>query len=228
MPATAPAHYPWAFDWRSKGDGSVLDGLAEWVTRVIEALGYAGLAILVALEQVFPPIPSEVILPLAGFLTGQGRFSFPLVLIATTAGSLVGALVLYGIGAAIGQRRVTRLFERYGHWALLTPDDLTRSEQWFDRYGPIAVIIGRLVPIVRSLVSIPAGYRRMPLGQFLLLTGFGSALWNGTLIALGWVLGENWHIIEQYVGWLQYVVIAVAAFLVARFVWQRLRERRTA
>jgi len=204
----------------------VFDWIAEWVTSVIEALGYPGLTALVALENVFPPIPSEVILPLAGFLTGQNRFSFPLVLIATTLGSLLGALLLYGIGMAIGQRRVRQLVERYGHWALLTPDDLTRAELWFDRYGPVAVLTGRLVPVVRSLVSIPAGYRRMPLGQFLLLTSAGSALWNGVLVGLGWALGENWHAIEEYVGWLQYVVIAVVAVLILRFVWQRLRGRR--
>jgi membrane protein DedA with SNARE-associated domain len=203
----------------------VFDWLAEWVTDVVEALGYPGLTILVALENVFPPIPSEVILPLAGFLTGQNRFSFPLVLIASTLGSLIGALLLYGIGAAAGQHRVRRLVERYGQWALLTPDDLTRSELWFDRYGPIAVFVGRLVPIVRSLVSIPAGYRRMPLLQFVLLTGFGSLLWNGALVSLGWAFGENWHIVERYIGWLQYVVIAVVALLVVRFVWQRLRHR---
>ena len=199
----------------------MFDSIAEWVISVIETLGYLGLTVLVALENVFPPIPSEIILPLAGFLVGQNRFSFPLVLIATTLGSLIGALVLYGIGLAIGQRRVHRLVERYGHWALLTIEDLTRSENWFDRYGPVAVFTGRLVPVVRSLVSIPAGYRRMPLGQFLLLTCFGSALWNGLLVGLGWALGENWHVVEEYVGWLQYVVIAVAAFLILRFVWQR-------
>jgi membrane protein DedA with SNARE-associated domain len=204
----------------------VLDWIGEWVTGVIETLGYPGLTVLVALENVFPPIPSEVILPLAGFLTGQNRFSFLLVLIATTLGSLIGALVLYAIGLAIGQRRVNSLVQRYGHWALLTPDDLARAEDWFDRYGPVAVFTGRLLPVVRSLVSIPAGYRRMPLGQFLLLTGGGSALWNGALVGLGWALGENWHVIEEYVGWLQYVVIAVVAFLVLRFVWQRLRARR--
>jgi membrane protein DedA with SNARE-associated domain len=204
----------------------VFDWLAEWVISVIERLGYAGLTVLVALENIFPPIPSELILPLAGFLTGQHRFSFLAVLIATTLGSLLGALLLYGIGMAVGQLRVRRLFERYGHWALLTPDDLSRSEAWFDRYGAVAVFIGRLIPVVRSLVSIPAGYRRMPLGQFLLLTGCGSALWNGALISLGWALGENWHLIEQYVGWLQYLVIAAVAFLVLRFIWQRLRARR--
>ncbi len=203
----------------------MLDWIGEWVTGVIETLGYPGLTVLVALENVFPPIPSEIILPLAGFLVGQNRFSFLLVLIATTLGSLIGALILYAVGLAIGQRRVNSLVQRFGHWALLTPDDLTRAENWFDRYGPIAVFTGRLLPVVRSLVSIPAGYRRMPLGQFLLLTGCGSALWNGALVGLGWALGENWHVIEEYVGWLQYIVIAVVAVLVLRFVWQRLRER---
>ncbi len=206
----------------------MFDWLAEWVTSVIETLGYPGLTILVALENVFPPIPSEVILPLAGFLTGQNRFSFPIVLFATTLGSLLGALLLYGIGAAIGQTRVHRLVERYGRWALLTPEDLTRAETWFDRFGPMAVFTGRLVPIVRSLVSIPAGYRRMPISQFLLLTGAGSLLWNGALVTLGWIFGENWHIIERYVGWLQYVVIAVVGVLIVRFVWLRLRQRRLA
>jgi membrane protein DedA with SNARE-associated domain len=204
----------------------VFDWVAEWVISVIETLGYLGLTVLVALENVFPPIPSELILPLAGFLTGQDRLSFPLVLVATTLGSLLGALLLYGIGMAAGQRGIRRLFERYGHWALLTSEDLTRAENWFDRYGPVAVFIGRLVPVVRSLVSIPAGYRRMPLGQFLLLTGFGSALWNGALVSLGWALGENWRQIEEYVAWLQYLVIAAVAILVLRFVWQRLRGRR--
>lgn len=204
----------------------MFDWVAEWVISVIETLGYLGLTVLVALENVFPPIPSELILPLAGFLTGQDRLSFPLVLVATTLGSLLGALLLYGIGMAAGQRGIRRLFERYGHWALLTSEDLTRAENWFDRYGPVAVFIGRLVPVVRSLVSIPAGYRRMPLGQFLLLTGFGSALWNGALVSLGWALGENWRQIEEYVAWLQYLVIAAVALLILRFVWQRLRGRR--
>jgi membrane protein DedA with SNARE-associated domain len=199
----------------------VFNWVAEWVTSVIETLGYPGLTVLVALENIFPPIPSELILPLAGFLTGQNRFSFPLVLVATTLGSLLGALLLYGIGMAAGQRGVRRLFERYGHLALLTPDDLARAERWFDRYGPVAVFVGRLIPVVRSLVSIPAGYRRMPIGQFLLLTGFGSVLWNGALVTLGWILGENWHQVEDYVGWLQYLVIATLVFLILRFVWKR-------
>ena len=148
----------------------MFDRIAAWVTGVIEALGYPGLTALVALENVFPPIPSELILPLAGFLTGQGRFSFIWVLVATTLGSLIGALVLYGIGAAVGQRRVRHLVERYGHWALLTQDDLAKAENWFHRYGSLAVFTGRLVPVVRSLVSIPAGYSRMRLDTLSTMT----------------------------------------------------------
>lgn len=206
----------------------MFDWLATWVTNVIETLGYPGLTILVALENLFPPIPSEVILPLAGFLTGQGRFSFVLVLIASTLGSLIGALILYAIGVGLGRGGIRRLFEKYGYLALLTPDDLTRAEEWFDRWGPVAVFTGRLVPVVRSLVSIPAGYRRMPLVQFIPLTVFGSLLWNGALVSLGWAFGENWHALEEYVGWLQYVVVAVVALLLFKFVWSRLRQRRAA
>lgn len=206
----------------------MFDWLATWVTNVIETLGYPGLTILVALENLFPPIPSEVILPLAGFLTGQGRFSFVLVLIASTLGSLVGALILYAIGVALGRGGIRRLFEKFGYLALLTPEDLSRAEDWFDRWGPVAVFTGRLVPVVRSLVSIPAGYRRMPLVQFIPLTIFGSLLWNGALVSLGWAFGENWHAIEEYVGWLQYVVVAVVALLLIKFVWSRLSQRRAA
>lgn len=206
----------------------MFDWLATWVTNVIETLGYPGLTILVALENLFPPIPSEVILPLAGFLTGQGRFSFALVVISSTLGSLIGALILYAVGVGLGRGGIRRLFEKYGYLALLTPEDLTRAEEWFDRWGPVAVFTGRLAPVVRSLVSIPAGYRRMPLGQFIPLTIFGSLLWNGALVSLGWAFGENWHAIEEYVGWLQYAVIAVAALLVARFAWSRLRRRQAA
>lgn len=202
----------------------MLDRLAEWVSQVVHTLGYPGLTILVALENLFPPIPSEVILPLAGFLTGQQRLSFPLVMLAATLGSLLGALALYGIGMAAGEQRVRRLVATHGRWLLLTPDDLTRSEVWFDRFGPVAVFAGRLVPVVRSLVSIPAGYRRMPLGQFLILTGGGSLLWNGALVSLGWAFGENWGRVERYIDWLQYAVVIAAVVLISRFFWHRTRR----
>ena len=195
--------------------------IVQWVTDVIEALGYGGVAFLVALENVVPPIPSEVILPLAGFLAGQGRFWLPGVVLAATAGSVAGALLLYVIARSFGEPRIRRLIDRYGRWATIGQDDLDRAETWFDRHGPAVIFFGRLVPIVRSLVSLPAGFQRMPLGPFVLYTALGSGLWNGALIGLGWILGDRWEDVERYVGAFQNAVIAVALAAVAWFLWKR-------
>jgi membrane protein DedA with SNARE-associated domain len=195
--------------------------LAGWVTDVIERLGYVGIAVLVALENVFPPIPSEVILPLAGFLAGQGRFWLPAAVLAATLGSLAGALVLYAVGHYFGEDRIRRLVRRYGKWFTVSERDLDRAEGWFDRHGGAVVFFGRLVPIIRSLVSIPAGVRRMPLGRFLLYTALGSTLWNGALIGAGWLLGDNWEAAGPYVEALQYVVIAAVAAAVVWFLFRR-------
>ena len=149
-----------------------LSGLAGWVLDVIQAMGAAGVAALVALENVFPPLPSEVILPLAGFLAGQGKLSLAAVIVAATVGSVVGALVLYWAGAALGRERLRRIAERT---PLMDADDVDRAQAWFDRHGRTAVLAGRLVPGVRSLISIPAGVSRMPLLPFLAYTTLGSA-----------------------------------------------------
>ena len=201
--------------------GSLFGGLAEWVADVIVAFGYPGIALLIAIENLFPPIPSELILPFAGFLTWQGRLSYPLAVIAATAGSVVGALILYAVGAALGERRLRALIRRFGRWALLEEKDLDGANSWFDRHGTAAVLICRLVPLVRSVVSLPAGVRRMPIGRFVGLTAIGSSLWNGTLVGLGWLLGTRWEQVEQYVEWFQWVVILILAAAVARFVWHR-------
>ena len=196
--------------------------LAGWVTDVIEALGYAGVAVLVALENVFPPIPSEVILPLAGFLAGQGRFSLPAVVLAATVGSVVGALILYAVGLVFGEARVRWLIRRYGRWLTVSERDLDRAVAWFARYGPAIVFFGRLVPIVRSIVSIPAGLGRMGLGQFVVYTALGSAIWNVALIGAGWLLGDNWEAAAPYVEVLQYAVIAAVTVAVVWFLSRRL------
>lgn len=200
---------------------AILSGLTEWVTDVIESFGYVGVAALVALENIFPPIPSEIILPLAGFLAGQGRFWLPAVILAATVGSVAGALVLYMVGERVGERRLRVLIGRYGRWFGLGVDDLDRANSWFDQHGPAAVLLCRLIPVVRSLVSLPAGLRRMSLVTFTIYTAIGSGLWNGALIGLGWILGDQWHEVERYVGILQYVVIVVAAAAVAWFIWKR-------
>lgn len=202
---------------------ALLGGIAEWVTNVIESMGYAGVAALIALENVFPPIPSELILPLSGFLAGQGRFWLPAVIVAATAGSVAGALLLYGVGAWLGEARSRQLVERFGRFLTVGVADLDRANGWFDRHGGKAVLVGRVVPVVRSLVSVPAGLRRMPLGRFVAYTAAGSAAWNGLLIGLGWALGNRWHAVDRYGGYVEYAVLAV---LVVGAVWFVLRRKR--
>src|SRR5262245_15922851 len=151
-----------------------LGGLTKRVTEIVEELGYIGIAGLIALENIVPPIPSELILPLAGYMAWDGRFSLPVVIVAATVGSIVGALVLYAAGAWLGDARVRALVERFGGILGVGERDLDRANDWFDRYGAIAVLLCRLVPVARSLVSIPAGLRRMPLGRFVIYSGAGS------------------------------------------------------
>lgn len=164
-----------------------LTGLTGWAADVMDRLGELGLALLVLLENVFPPIPSEPVLTLAGVLATQGRLSLPLVLLASTLGSVVGALVLYEAGARFGRARLVRLVERM---PLASVADLERAEAWFTRYGQPAVFFGRFVPVVRSLVSVPAGIERMPRGRFVLLTALGSGAWNSAFVLIGLQAGE--------------------------------------
>ena len=201
----------------------MLTNLTDWVIDVIDKMSYLGVALLVALENVFPPIPSEVVLPFAGVVARRGGATLPGMIVAATIGSVVGALVLYGIAAAIGPDRLAALVVRYGKWFRITPEDIARAERWFDRRAVVAVLIGRCVPLIRSLVSIPAGFRRMPLGTFLLYTVIGSLVWNTGLIGAGYVLGEEdrWRRIEDVMGYVQYVVILAILGAIAWFVWSR-------
>lgn len=200
-----------------------LGGLVGWVLSVIETLGSIGVGLLVALESVFPPIPSEVVLPLAGFLAGQGRMGFVAVLVWATVGSVVGALVLYGFGAALGADRLRRIADRV---PLMDGRDVDRAESWFTRHGVWAVLIGRMVPGVRSLVSIPAGVNRMPLWLFTLLTTLGSAVWNFVFIGLGYELGAQWEQVGKYSDLINYAVVGVIVLVLAVVVGRRFRRQR--
>jgi membrane protein DedA with SNARE-associated domain len=199
----------------------MLSSLADWVTDVIDRLGYVGVALLVALENLFPPIPSEIVLPFAGFVARDGRAALPGMILAATIGSLVGAWVLYGTAAAIGPDRFHRFLDRYGRWFRLTSADIAKAERWFDKRAVIGVLLGRCVPLVRSLVSIPAGFRRMRFGAFTLYTAIGSLLWNTGLIGAGYLLRENWHDVEPILDAVQYVVIAAILGAIGWFVWRR-------
>jgi membrane protein DedA with SNARE-associated domain len=202
--------------------GSLLGDLSGWVADVIESLGYWGLALLVALESMFPPIPSEIVLPLAGFLTGQGRMNYFLAVGAATVGSVTGALVLYGAGYAFGEHRIRAIIRSRGRWLGFKEEDVDKADEWFDKYGGIAVMTGRVIPVVRSLISIPAGLRRMALPRFVLYTMLGSLTWNSLLIGAGWILGDNWEHVEHYVGYLQYVVIAAVLIVGILWAWFRI------
>ncbi|MGA1637827.1 MAG: DedA family protein [Ilumatobacteraceae bacterium] len=203
----------------------MLNDLAGWVQDVIEQLGAVGVALLVILENVFPPIPSEIVLPFAGFVAWRGDGSVPVMILAATIGAVVGALVLYAIAAVIGDRRLAVFIERFGRWFGVKPSDLARAEAWFDRHAVAAVLLGRCVPLIRSVVSVPAGFRRMRLLPFIVYTAAGSAVWNTALIGAGAILGDQWDRVEPYVALLQYVVIAVIVLFVVRFAVMKLRHR---
>jgi membrane protein DedA with SNARE-associated domain len=199
-------------------------GLIGLVARIIDALGYPGIMLLIAAESIVPPIPSEAILPMAGFLAASGTFSFWGVIVAATLGSVIGASALYGAGWYLGRTRLLVLIDQYGSKIGVSIDDVRKAEIWFQRRGRLSVLIGRLVPIVRSLVSIPAGFYHMPFSQFLIYTTIGSLLWNAILIGAGYLLEDHWDRVEPYVQIFQYIVIVVAAVLIARFLYRRWRE----
>ena len=199
-------------------------GIAGWVVGVIESVGEVGVGALIALENVVPPIPSEVVLPFAGFSASRGDISLVLAWVAATLGSLLGAYVLYAVGALVGYDRLHELAGR--RWfILLSSGDLRRGERFFDDHGGKVVLLGRCVPFLRSVVSVPAGLDRMPLGRFTLLTVLGSGLWNALFLGLGYRLGDRW---EQVQGWIQPVSWAVLALVLvglAVLVRRRLRAR---
>jgi len=163
----------------------MFNSLATWVQDVIEQLGYLGVALLVVLENVFPPIPSEIVLPFAGFVAQRGSDSVVLMILAATVGSVIGALIMYWIAAVIGDERLHAFTRRFGKWVQIREADLTRAEEWFDRHAVSAVLVGRCVPLIRSVVSIPAGFRRMKLVPYIAYTFLGSLVWNIALVGCG-------------------------------------------
>ena len=201
-----------------------LTGILGWAERVMTALGEWGVGLLVLIETVFPPLPSEVVLPLAGFLSSQDQMSIPVVLLTSTLGAYLGALGLYGLGAASGQERSIRLLSKL---PLVDRDDFERTDRWFARHGKASVFFGRLIPGVRSLISLPAGASRMSLGTFSLFTLAGSATWNSVLIGLGAALGTQHALVERYSMFINYAVYAVLAALVVWLIVRRLRRNRS-
>ncbi|MEY7974098.1 DedA family protein [Saccharomonospora xinjiangensis] len=209
----------------AQADTTELGGLAGWTVDLMDALGGPGAAVAVGLDNLFPPIPSELILPLAGFTAAQGRFSLLEALLWTTAGSVIGAVIVYLVGYFFGRERTRKLITML---PLVKGSDFDHAERWFAKHGTKAVFFGRMVPLVRSFISVPAGIERMPFWLFLSLTTLGSLLWNSIFVVAGYFLGANWHVVDEYAGIFQYVVIGAIVIALAVFVTKRIRERRNA
>jgi membrane protein DedA with SNARE-associated domain len=193
------------------------------ISDVLLEFGYAGLAVLMVVENIFPPIPSEAVLPLAGYFVGRGELSFPLVLATATAGSVGGSVILYELARA-GGRPFAR---RFLNFARQDPDRLEQAEEWFDRRGAAAVLLGRCVPGVRSAISLPAGVLRMKRIKYILLTTLGTAVWNTALVGAGWLLGREWNRVSDVLGGLATPLLIVAAAAAAGLLmWWLLRRRR--
>ncbi|GAB2481491.1 hypothetical protein GCM10027063_24470 [Promicromonospora xylanilytica] len=197
--------------------------VADWAIGLMETLGAPGAGVAIALENLFPPLPSEVILPLAGFTASQGSLILWQVLVWTTIGSVVGAILLYGLGAWLGRDRLRAIVDRM---PLVSLEDVDKAEGWFTRHGDWAVLIGRLIPIVRSLISIPAGVERMSIWRFLAFTTLGSGVWNTLLVGAGYLLGDQWHVVEESVGVFQKVVIVVVGLLLVWWVVKMVRRNQ--
>jgi membrane protein DedA with SNARE-associated domain len=201
----------------------------DWITSVITSFGYPGVALLTFLENVFPPIPSELIIPLAGFVAANGTLRLDLVIIAATAGSLTGAWLWYEVGRRVGERRLRAWVDNHGAWLTLSADDVDRAQQWFQRRGRVAVLVGRLVPGVRTFVSLPAGFAGMPRWSFFLNSALGTAIWTAALAYAGVLLQANYRQVGDYINVATNVLLAgFGALMLWRYVrcWRSSRRHR--
>lgn len=183
--------------------------MENWIGNLIEQMGYLGIVFLMFIENVFPPIPSEIIMPLAGYTAAQGELTLLGVIVAGSFGSLLGALMWYGVGRKLGADRLADWASRHGRWITLSPDDVSMANRWFSKHGYWAVLFGRLIPTLRTLIAVPAGIFKMPPLIFLFLTSIGTVMWEGSLAYLGYKMGENYEVVDRYIGPVSAVVLVV-------------------
>ena len=203
-----------------------MEAFAHWVQGIVADLGYPGLFVLIFLESTLVPIPSELVMPFAGFMASQGTFALPVVLVINSAAALLGSLFCYFIGAKLGKPFVAK----YGKFAFIKLKDLEKTEAYFQKHGRMTILIGRFLPVVRHVISIPAGIARMPLGSFALQTFIGSTIWGSLLICIGYFLGKNWESVAKTFKRVDLIIgvllILVAIALTVRFVAKRRRARQ--
>lgn len=199
--------------------------MLQWITHTVGSLGYAGIAFLMFLENIVLPLPSEVIMPLAGFVTARGSLSFPGVVVSGAAGSTLGMIPWYVIGRRVGEKRLAAWVDRHGRWLMLRGRQIDRAKRWFDRHGRAAAFFGRLIPGVRPLTSIPAGFDRMPFLPFLGYSAAGILVWSAALAIAGRLLGAHYRAVARVIGPAAWVVLGAAA-IGATAWWLRRRRAR--
>ena len=201
--------------------------MQEWIINIMNQFGYLGIALLIAIENIFPPIPSEVILTFGGFMTTYTSMNIWLVVLFATIGSVTGAIILYGIGYLLTPQRLDWLLDKWGHILRVKKQDVKRAEGWFIKRGKFTVFFCRFIPVVRSLISIPAGMSRIRLGSFLLYTTLGTAIWNVVLVYLGAIAGASWESIIKYMDTYSYIIFAILAVIGIGFViWFIIKRQR--
>ncbi|MBD2182191.1 DedA family protein [Planktothrix sp. FACHB-1355] len=191
--------------------------MQEWITNTMTSLGYVGIGLLMFLENLFPPIPSELIMPLAGFTIAQKQMAFFPAILAGVIGTMLGALPWYYVGKLVGEENLKRLADKYGRWISISSRDIEKADNWFDRHGEKAVFFCRLVPGVRTLISLPAGMSGMHLVPFLIYSTVGTTLWVGLLTYTGYILGEKYELVDEYLGPVSKIVFV--GLVVAFVVW---------
>lgn len=203
---------------------SLTQKFVDWAVSIMNKLGEPGVALIIALENLFPPIPSEAVLPLAGFSASKGDLNLILVILWATVGSVVGAVILYYIGAALGRDRIREWAKKI---PLMKVKDIDKTEEWFVKNEGKTVFLGRMLPIFRSLISIPAGIEKMPMKKFIPYTIAGSLIWNSALVGAGYGLGEKWNKVEEYAGLLQNIVIVCVVLGIGYFVFKRIKAKKS-
>ncbi len=202
-----------------------MNQISEWVLGIMAKFGYFGIVFAMFAENVFPPIPSEVIMPAAGFAASKGDLSLFLAILAGTLGAVLGALPLYYLGRVFDEERLVKFTEKYGKYVFIKSNEVKSANEWFDKHGKKAVFFGRMVPGIRSLISIPAGMNNMPMLSFLLLTALGSSIWAAILTIAGFYLGENYEVVQSTLAPYSKVFLILAVVIIIGWIIKRRRAR---
>jgi membrane protein DedA with SNARE-associated domain len=207
--------------------GGVLADLVRWVIDVVHSFGYVGVFVLILAGSVYLPVPTELTLPLFGFLIGNGRLSFVPVLLAATSARVCAAFIMYAVGFRLKETRLRRVIKHFERYKLLFVSDFERASAVFERHGGKAILVGHLIPGVGALVSVPAGLKRMPVRwRFLGYTILGCSIWNASLISLGWALGGRWRIVEVFTSFVGAAVLILLIAATSWFFWRRRKAQR--